>query len=148
MYCTLASDCSLADSLQDSTVNIALHILAKVHIAREQPIIVAGDILATWEADGYCAVLEGRPLIPSVLDFQLDTLLIESCRQGIIRLTKSLRKKVFSPKRQENWYEVFLTIAILLFALEEVHNGQIRYIRRTKIAVGSNQHLLNFRLTM
>ncbi|OXV10045.1 hypothetical protein Egran_02196 [Elaphomyces granulatus] len=70
--------------------------------------------------------------LPTFLNYQLDTLAM-MCIQGYQKnIIKSLQAKIFTANRGKNWYEVFLTIFVLLGNLEHLYQAQRRYIQRHK----------------
>lgn len=73
--------------------------------------------------------------LPTFLNYQLDTLAM-MCIQGYQKnIIKSLQAKIFTANRGKNWYEVFLTIFVLLGNLEHLYQAQRRYIQRHKKTV-------------
>lgn len=70
--------------------------------------------------------------LPTFLNYQLDTLAM-MCIQGYQKnIIKCLQAKIFTANRGKNWYEVFLTIFVLLGNLEHLYQAQRRYIQRHK----------------
>ncbi|KAK5086716.1 hypothetical protein LTS08_007130 [Lithohypha guttulata] len=118
---------------KESCVQQALQILAKVHIAKKQPLIVSEDTLDMGCIRSNKTEMNGKVPVPSVLDYQLDTLLMESCERDMDKVVTSL-KSMMMVSRRKNWYEVFLTMVTLMYALEQVYNAQVRYNRKTEKA--------------
>lgn len=49
-------------------------------------------------------------------------------------VSRSLKKLIFSKDRQSRWYEIFLTIFVLLVSIEQVYLTQYEYLRGATIA--------------
>jgi hypothetical protein len=109
---------------------MALSIQACVHSAVKQPLMFGSDTLDMAYVKNEKFGIHGKAPAPSVLDYQLDTLVIDYMQTKISALTSGLGKLIFTSKSKTNWYEIFLTIFILLCTLEHVYVSQIRYLRR------------------
>ncbi|KAJ4307514.1 hypothetical protein N0V84_012679 [Fusarium piperis] len=121
------------DTNQVPILRNALEILACVYINFNTPILV-GDKLDVPILKDKRSPIEGRYPIPSVLDFQLDTLCIQHMQKLMKTVSRGLKKIIFSKERQSRWYEVFLTIFVLLVSVEQVYLTQYEYLRGATIA--------------
>ncbi|KAJ4220994.1 hypothetical protein NW759_007063 [Fusarium solani] len=111
----------------------ALEILACVHLNFDTPILV-GDTLNVPILRDKRSPIQGRYPVPSVLDFQLDTLCIHHMQKLMKAVSRALKKVIFSKERQSRWYEIFLTIFVLLVSIEQVYLTQCEYLRDANIA--------------
>ncbi|KAI8649999.1 hypothetical protein NCS56_01451500 [Fusarium sp. Ph1] len=111
----------------------ALEILACVHLNFDTPILV-GDTLNVPVLRDKRSPIQGRYPVPSVLDFQLDTLCIHHMQKLMKTVSRALKKVIFSKERQSRWYEIFLTIFVLLVSIEQVYLTQCEYLRDANIA--------------
>lgn len=111
----------------------ALEILACVHLNFDTPILV-GDTLNVPILRDKRSPIQGRYPVPSVLDFQLDTLCIHHMQKLMKAVSRALKKVIFSKERQSRWYEIFLTIFVLLVSIEQVYLAQCEYLRGANIA--------------
>jgi hypothetical protein len=110
---------------------LALKIQSEVRIAGIQPIITSDEALDILPVDNPKFEEHGKGLLPLALDFQLDTLYIRYMELNLKPLLSGLKKFIFSRKDpREAWYEIFLTILVLLSTLEGVHEMQIRLVRK------------------
>lgn len=80
---------------------------------------------------GYAAYDRGmdKPL-PLSIDHQLDVALLLTIRDHQIKLLKLLSSMIFptrASRRRPPWYEIFLTIFVLLSNLEYVHGGSLSF---------------------
>jgi len=69
--------------------------------------------------------------VPPVLDYQIDTLYIHHMQSAMKKVTERLKQLIFGESRIANWYEIFLTVFVLLMSLEQVYMAQILYLRRS-----------------
>ncbi|UPL00332.1 hypothetical protein LCI18_011266 [Fusarium solani-melongenae] len=111
----------------------ALEILACVHLNFDTPILV-GDTLDVPILRDKRSPIHGRYPVPSVLDFQLDTLCIHHMQKLMKAVSRALKQVIFSKERQSRWYEIFLTIFVLLVSIEQVYLTQCEYLRGASIA--------------
>ena len=75
--------------------------------------------------------IHGKAPVPNIIDYQIDTLMIHYMQRLMKDLTKGLKKLIFSRSPTGNWYEIFLTVFILICTLEHVYMAQISYLRRS-----------------
>ena len=73
--------------------------------------------------------IHGRAPVPSVVDFQIDTIAIIHMTKELKALTRRLKSKIFGPDCIRAWYEVFLTTFVLLSTLERIYRNQMKYLR-------------------
>lgn len=72
--------------------------------------------------------IHGQAPVPSVVDFQIDTMAIIYMTSQLNVLTRQLEEKIFGKDSIRAWYEVFLAAFVLLSTLESVHQTQISYL--------------------
>lgn len=75
--------------------------------------------------------IHGKAPLPSIIDYQVDTLRIHYMQRLMKDLTKGLKKLIFASNPTKNWYEIFLSIFILICTLEHVYVAQMSYLRRS-----------------
>ena len=80
------------------------------------------------------------PISP-ILDHQIDTLGIKQMKELKDRLLKKLKAKI-QQRRHTQWYEIFLTIFILLNNLETVWREQYNYMKRHEETVSLNEYMI------
>jgi len=73
----------------------------------------------------------GQRPIPTVLDYQLDTLYIHYMESLMEKVSRGLKKLIFTSDKTSNWYEIFLAVFVLLVSLEHVYTMQMSYIQRS-----------------
>jgi hypothetical protein len=128
--------CPLTSS-KDSPVAQALNIKFAAHMFAKPFTLYGSETLGVQErlADKGVTYCDRAVPLPTFLNYQLDTLAM-MCIQGYQKdIIKSLRAKLFTTNRAKNWYEVFLTIFVLLGNLEYLYQAQLRYIQRHKKTV-------------
>ena len=99
---------------------------------------LAGDEnLGIERVDDPQSPYHGHVPIPTVLDAQIDRLLIE----GMAKLKKStlakLTSMIIGNKRRENWYMILLTTLVLLFNVGVIHQHQLIQKERYQKSVSS-----------
>jgi hypothetical protein len=70
--------------------------------------------------------------IPAVLDVQVDYMAIKYMLGQMLLVSKRLGQLIF-PSNRANWYEVYLTVFVLLHSLETVHARQAEIIKRFEV---------------
>ncbi|KAL6401880.1 hypothetical protein AUP68_14336 [Ilyonectria robusta] len=77
---------------------------------------------------GYAAYDRGidRP-VPQSIDHQIDVVLLLTIKKHQKELLGHLSKLIFGKVKKKPWYEIFLTIFVLLSNLEYVHGGSLSY---------------------
>ncbi len=73
--------------------------------------------------------LHGHAPVPSVLDFQIDTMAIMYMNRQLKILINQLKRRLYGKDNKKAWYEVFLSIFVLLSTLEKVYHTQMSYMR-------------------
>jgi hypothetical protein len=81
----------------------------------------------------------GRTFVPSVLDFQIDTIAIMLMRKAQEDCVKALEADMRSSGLKKQWYPIYLTFFILLQTLERVTELQYSYNQWTSDAVSTFQ---------
>ena len=82
------------------------------------------------EQDPECPYYARRP-IPPILDAQIDSLLMEKMKTLKSSVLSTLRRMIAGQGRR-HWFEIYLTMSILLLNLESVYRNQRRQIQRYK----------------
>lgn len=115
--------------IQESIVSLALEILACVHVNFKQAIMLGMDTLDVSPVLNDKLSIHGTSPVPTVLDYQIDTLYIYHMQSRIKEVCEGLKKLIFTSNNTSNWYEIFLTIFVLLVSLEQVYMAQVQYIQ-------------------
>jgi hypothetical protein len=68
--------------------------------------------------------------LPTYLNYQIDTMTIKHMGYEQNAIIKSLKKMIFGKSYLEDWYEVFLSVFVLLSTMEYVHQMQGKYLQR------------------
>ncbi|KAL2834220.1 hypothetical protein BDW59DRAFT_156162 [Aspergillus cavernicola] len=111
----------------------ALKILAAGYISEIQPVIVSGDTLGIPLIQNERFKYHNQRPIPIALDYQIDNLYIAYMQRNLEPLLRGLDRLIYKARkteRKETWYEIFLTVFVLLFSLEEVFDKQISFVRK------------------
>ncbi|KAK4203007.1 hypothetical protein QBC40DRAFT_337852 [Triangularia verruculosa] len=115
---------------KDSSVAIAMNIRAASFFSRTKMIITGTNVLdLPYFYDSRFLVNGGYP-VPSMIDYQIDYMAITYMWGQMEMLVKQLKKLIFSKNQRKSWYEVYLTVFVLLQSLETVQARQIDIIRR------------------
>ncbi|KAI0385426.1 hypothetical protein F5Y04DRAFT_185324 [Hypomontagnella monticulosa] len=117
-------------SLRGGIVSNALKIRAATYVSERRLIIVGNDTLGikTFDNPGFDEY--GKVLSPISLDLQLDKLYITYMEQHWKIVLSGLKKLIFSrTDKRETWYEVFLTVFVLLSTLECAHAEEISFVK-------------------
>ncbi|KAL4936360.1 hypothetical protein BDV06DRAFT_227977 [Aspergillus oleicola] len=111
----------------------ALNILAAGYISEVQPIIVGDETLGIPLVNNTKFKQHNQRLIPIAMDYQIDNLYIAYMQQNLDSVLQGLNRFIFKARkaeRKETWYEIFLTIFVLLLSLELVFDKQISFVRK------------------
>ena len=98
---------------------------------------------------GYAAYDRGINMpLPLSIDHQLDVALLLTIRDHQEKLLKRLSKMIFPGRgKKPPWYEIFLTIFVLLSNLEYVHSGSLSfYLAQNKTVSFSKPLPIDYRL--
>jgi hypothetical protein len=76
-----------------------------------------------------------RP-VPQAMGHQLDVAILKHINKVQTALLRELRCKIFQPGIKP-WYELFLTVFILLSNLEYIHGGALGYLRSKRKTVSA-----------
>lgn len=107
----------------------ALKIWILSRLAAEGFGIVGNETFDIPKVDNKNSPYYGTVPIPPILDHQLDTVGIRYMLKLKDNVLKTLKNRM-SRRRQTQWYEVFLTIFVLLHNLEYVYRAQYQYMKR------------------
>jgi hypothetical protein len=96
-----------------------------------QSIMVGPDTLDVSPVTNEKLIIHGKSPVPSILDYQIDTLYIHHMESLMEKVSRELKKLIFTSDKTSNWYEIFLAIFVLLVSLERVYTNQVSYMRRS-----------------
>lgn len=65
--------------------------------------------------------------VPSILDFQIDTLAIKLMFVSLKHIIKRLKSVFFGKRSEQRWYEAYLTSFVILDTLMTVFKLQLSY---------------------
>lgn len=80
--------------------------------------------------------------MPSVLDFQIETIAIELMLQILERIVKRLKDTIFGKRSKDNWYEIYLTCFVLLNCLSTAYALQLSYMDWNKNMVSDTENIV------
>jgi hypothetical protein len=104
------------------------------YFSRESMAIVGNETLEISRVeDKRFPIIYDQIPVPSILDFQIDTLAIKLMHESLKRVIKRLKIVIFTEKR---WYEAYLTIFVLLNTLMAVFKHQLSYQEQNANMVG------------
>jgi hypothetical protein len=83
-----------------------------------------------WQSDDPQLLSQGRLPVPPVLDHQIDVLSIDYMRELRAVLMEQLTDLFHGESKTSRWYEMYLTVFLLLLALEMLHHHQLQYERQ------------------
>ena len=89
--------------------------------------IVGGETLGIVRVNDPKLSIHGLIPVPSVLDFQLDTIAITLMFSLLKKVEVGLREMIYSKTSKEHWYKVYLVCFLLLSTLERVSQLQLSY---------------------
>jgi hypothetical protein len=101
-----------------------------------------GDVLELPYAKDDNVKVQGKVPIPSVIDYQVDYMAIRYMRRQMELVVKRLKAAIFSTGNIRNWYEIYLTIFVLLWSLESVYASQLEILQLFREEVSKENHLL------
>lgn len=115
---------------RDSAVATAMNIRAASFFSRTKMIMTGNNVLELPYFHNPHFLLNGGYPVPSMIDYQMDYMAITYMHRQMEVLVKQLKKLIFTKNQRKSWYEVYLTVFVLLQSLETVHARQIDIIRR------------------
>lgn len=88
--------------------------------------------------------------VPSVLDFQLDTMAITHMRELLGKVVKRMRRMLYQRSGNKRyWYEVYLCTFVLLHTLGDVYRHQEKIIRESAaMVIARDPRWLTYLLTL
>jgi len=108
-------------------VNEALKLRRLAYFCRESMSIVSDETLGIPKVDDASFPIYDQVPVPSVLDFQIDTMGILEMFQLLKPITGDLKKKFYNGKIKQHWYEIYLICFILLHTLETWYDLHAKY---------------------
>lgn len=110
-------------------ISMALKIRRIAYFCRESMIITSEETLGIKKIfNPKFSSLHNTVPVPSVLDFQIDTIAIMSMRKLLKSILLEMHSRLFDDNGKEHWFEVFLVCFVLLSSLEKVHELQLKYM--------------------
>ena len=102
------------------------------YFARTRMVCAKSDGLHQSLGDDECrnVAIGGNVPIPAHLDVQIDHMTIQCMHRQMEKIKKRLNDILFKKKNNENWYEIYLSMFLLLCSLETVHDRQTDVQRR------------------
>ncbi|KAI0855002.1 hypothetical protein F4860DRAFT_497665 [Xylaria cubensis] len=132
---------TIAEAARYASKNPASHVAKAMclrrlsYFCRESMIVASGDEgLDITPLDDEGSPNHGRIFVPSVLDFQIDTVAIILMRKAQEDCVKALEADMRSSGSKKQWYPIYLTFFILLQTLERVTELQYSYNQWTSDA--------------
>lgn len=125
-------------------IDLALRIRCASFCSQGWGSIVGSESLGIEAVDfnikgacGYNAYDRGLDTpLPLSIDHQFDVALLLTIKEHQVKVLKLLSKMIFPPKgRKPPWYEIFLTIFVLISNLEYVHGGSLSFYLAQKHTV-------------
>lgn len=123
--------------VKDSSVKDALKIRQAAYFCRESMTIVSEETLGIRRVDDKRFSIHDQTPVPSLLDFQIDTIAIHYMSRIMKHVIKRLKRAIFGKRNKEHWYEVYLTCFVLLSTLTTVYSLQLSYM-------GWNQNMVGY----
>lgn len=74
--------------------------------------------------------INGKCPVPPVLDYQIDFMAIQYMLKQMKLTVKRLKLLIFGKSRNRDWFEVYLTIFVLLSSLEIVQARQVEVLAK------------------
>lgn len=97
------------------------------YFSRESMAIVGNETLGIPRVEDKRFPIYKQILVPSMLDFQIDTLAIKLMHEALKRIIKRLNTVFFGKKSEQRWYEAYITSFVLLDTLMTVFKLQPSY---------------------
>ncbi|KAK4171313.1 hypothetical protein QBC36DRAFT_350441 [Triangularia setosa] len=117
---------------ENSAVATAMNIRAASFFSRTKMIMTGANVLELPYFGDIRFLINGGYPVPGILDYQIDYLAIRYMLRQMELLVKQLKKLIFGKNQKKNWYEVYLSVFVLLQSLETVQARQIEILRRYK----------------
>ncbi|PVH78838.1 hypothetical protein DL98DRAFT_236546 [Cadophora sp. DSE1049] len=112
----------------NSCVRQAQQIRRIAYFCTKSMTIVGDETLGGVTLNDSKLPTHGQIPVPSVLDFQLDTIAITIMFNLLKKVEEGLKKKFNSKTSKEHWYEIYLVCFLLLSTLERVTQFQLSYL--------------------
>ncbi|KAI0533769.1 hypothetical protein GGR58DRAFT_506010 [Xylaria digitata] len=114
---------------KSTLVTRALQVFAGAMMNSKYPMSLEKNVFGVPdELDNTPHFFEKLPL-PAQLTYQVQTMIAHDMLDTQTPLLKELKSRIFHKDRQRHWYEVYLTIFILLASIEFVYRAQMRFVR-------------------
>lgn len=120
---------------------VALRIWTGSKLCANERSLTGAELLGLTPVEDVTSHLYGHVPIPPVLDYQCDSVAIEWMKSLTTDLLEAMTSRI--KKRQHSeWFEIFLTIFVLLNNLEYVYDKQtafLQYLGPVSICVTTEQ---------
>ncbi|RTE77836.1 hypothetical protein BHE90_007718 [Fusarium euwallaceae] len=111
----------------DSMVKKALNIWIGARMAQEFFCVVEDNDFDIKVVDDRNSIHHGQCPVPPVLDHQLDVLMIQKMIQMQDEILADIERVIRSRNSRTRWYEIYLTIFVMLANLQYVYKSQERW---------------------
>lgn len=118
-------------TVRPTMLSLALKMRRIVYFCRESMTITSDETFGIKKIrDPNFSSLYNTVPVPSVLDFQIDTIAIMLMRDLLKEVLAEMHERLFDLQLEtkESWYEIFLVCFVLLSSLEKVHELQLKYL--------------------
>ncbi|KAI0420828.1 hypothetical protein F5X98DRAFT_391563 [Xylaria grammica] len=114
---------------KSTLVTRALQVFAGAMMNSRYPMSLEANVFGIPdELDNTPHFFKNLPL-PAQLTYQIQTMVAHEMLDTQASLLKELKGRIFHKERQLHWYEVYLTVFILLASIEFVYGAQMRFVR-------------------
>lgn len=123
-------------------VKTALRIWIGARMAQEFFALEENNSLGVEVVRDSSSIHNGNCPLPPVLDHQVDVLMIHAMLHMKDQILQEMQTIIVT-RKYERWYEVYLTVFVLLATLQYVYTKQERWWNMHNFTVGSDQHVLH-----
>ncbi|KAI1127106.1 hypothetical protein F5Y10DRAFT_243431 [Nemania abortiva] len=106
----------------------AFQVFAGAMLNSKYPMSVKDNVFGVPE-ESEIPYFCGKLPLPAQLTYQIQTMVSLGMREVQAKLLKELKSRIFHKDRQRHWYEVYLTVFVLLATIEFVYRVQMRFVR-------------------
>ncbi len=113
---------------KSTLVTRALQVFGGAMMNSKYPMSVIQNVFGVPDELDTPYFFEKLPL-PAQLTYQIQTMIAHEMLETQTLLLKELKNRIFHRDRQRHWYEVYLTVFILLATIEFVYRVQMWFVR-------------------
>ena len=106
----------------------ALQIYAGAMMTSKYPTSIEANVFGVAD-ETHTPYFCEKPPLPPQLTYQIQTIVGHAMLEIQMQTLKELKGRVFAKARARHWYEVFLTIFILLATIEWIYQVQVRFLK-------------------